>query len=96
MPSDSESNDLFGDESRLQPSDIYHSEEKPCFCGMEVDEIEENDQQLRSKNYYFCFFDTGKSFDVSCLLLNQIKCFFYHQSIFRNPLLLARTHLIPI
>ena len=47
LASDSDSSDLFGDESSLDPSDIHDSEEGPCFRGTEVDEIEEKvkDQQ---------------------------------------------------
>ena len=47
LASDSDSSDLFGDESSLDPSDIHDSEEEPCFRGTEVDEIEEKvkDQQ---------------------------------------------------
>ena len=47
LASHSDSNDLFGDESSLDPSDIHDSEEEPCFRGIEVDEIEEKvkDQQ---------------------------------------------------
>ena len=63
LASDSESNHLFGDESSLELSDIYDSEKNPCFCGMEVDEIQKNDQQVCYKNYYFF----GHSFDVSSL-----------------------------
>ena len=44
LASDSESNDVFGDESTLESSDGYDSEEEPCFPGMEVDETQENDQ----------------------------------------------------
>ena len=39
LASDSESNDLFGDESSLESSDRYDSEEEPWFCGTGVDEI---------------------------------------------------------
>ena len=42
MVSDSESNDSFGDESSLESSDKYDSEEDPWFCGTEFDEIQEN------------------------------------------------------
>ena len=47
LASDSDSSDLFGDESSLDPSDIHDSEEEPCFRSIEVDEIEEKvkDQQ---------------------------------------------------
>lgn len=41
--SDSESNDSFGDKS----SESYDSEDESCFRGMEVGEIQENDQQYR-------------------------------------------------
>ena len=35
---------------------------------MEVDEIQENDQQVYFKNFFFCFlFGTGKFFAVSFL-----------------------------
>ena len=68
MASDSESNDAFGDESTLEPSDSYDSEKESCFSGTEVDEIQKNNQQLCFKNYYFCFvFCTCKSFDISSL-----------------------------
>ena len=52
----SESNDKFDDESSLESSGSYNSEEEPCFCGMGVNEIQENDQQVCFKNYYFCSF----------------------------------------
>ena len=61
LASDSESNYPFDDESSLESSDSYDSEEEPCLRGMEVDEIQENDQQVCFKNYYFCFFGAGKS-----------------------------------
>ena len=54
LTSDSESNDAFGDESTLESSGCYDSD--PYFPGMEVDEAQENDQQVCSKNYYICFF----------------------------------------
>ena len=56
LPSDSGSNDSFVDESSLNFSDSHDSEKELCFCGTEVDEVQENDQQLCFKNYYFCFF----------------------------------------
>ena len=56
LASDGESNDLLDDESSLESSDGYDSEEEPCLRGMKVDEIQENDQQVCFKNYYFCFF----------------------------------------
>ena len=43
LATDSESNDSFGDESSLEPSDRYDSEKQPWFCGTELDEIQEND-----------------------------------------------------
>ena len=43
LATDSESNDSFGDESSLEPSDRYDSEKEPWFCGTEFDEIQEND-----------------------------------------------------
>ena len=57
LASDSDSNDSFGDESSLD------------FRSTVVDEIQGKDQQqqVRFRNYYFCFFGTGKSFDVSSL-----------------------------
>ena len=62
----SDSNDSFGDESSLEFSDTHNIEEEPYFRGMEVDEIQENDQQVCFKNYYFCFlFGAGKTFDVA-------------------------------
>ena len=57
------------DETSLKSSNSYDSEEQPCFRSIEVDEIQENDQQVCFKNYYFCFFfDTGMPFDVSFIL----------------------------
>ena len=67
LASDSGRNDVFGDESTLNSSNNYDSEEVPSFPVMEVDETQENDQQVCIKNYYFCFlglFGTCKSFDV--------------------------------
>ena len=43
LASDSEINDSFGDESSLESSDRYDSEEQPWFRGTDVDEIQEND-----------------------------------------------------
>ena len=45
LVSDSDSSDSFGDESSLDSSDSHDSEEEPCFCGTEVDEIQGKDQQ---------------------------------------------------
>ena len=59
LASDSDSNDSFGNESSLDSSDSHDSEEGPCFRGTEVDEIQGKDQQqqeVRFRNYYFCFF----------------------------------------
>ena len=56
LASDSESNVAFGGESTLESSDSYDWEEEPCFSGMEVDKTQENNQQVRFKNYYFRFF----------------------------------------
>ena len=54
--SDSESNDVFGDESTLESSDSYHSKEEPCSPDMEVDETQENEQQVCFKNYFFFWY----------------------------------------
>ena len=43
LASDSESNDSLGDESSLESSDRYDSEEEPWFRGTDVDEIQQND-----------------------------------------------------
>ena len=43
LASDSESNDSFGDESSLESSDRYDSEEEPWFRGTDADEIQQND-----------------------------------------------------
>ena len=56
LVSGSESNYTFDDESRLEPSDIYDSEEKPFCPGMEVDKIQENDQQYVTKVTTFVVF----------------------------------------
>ena len=56
LASDSESNDVFRDESTLQSSDSYDWEKEPCFPGMQVDKTQENDQQVCFKSYYFCWF----------------------------------------
>ena len=65
LASDSESNDAFDDESTLESSISYDSEEEPCFPGMEVDEKQKKEQQVCFKNYFS--FGTCKSFDVSSL-----------------------------
>ena len=65
LVSDSESNNAFVDESTLESSDSYDSEEEPCLLGIEVGETQENDHQVCFKNYYF--FGTRKSFDVCSL-----------------------------
>ena len=43
LASDSESSNSSGDESSLQSSDSYDSEEEPWFRDTEVDKIQEND-----------------------------------------------------
>ena len=55
LASDNERNDVFGDESTLESSNSYDSEEAPYFPVMKVDETQENGQQVRI-NFFFFFF----------------------------------------